>query len=329
MKICIVGAGAVGCLLAARLARTDCDVSMVARGDTLRAIQDRGLRLIDRKGEHSYSIKASADASDLGPQDHVIIATKAHTIAAALNVITPLLGPDTAVASAVNGIPWWYFHKLDGNYASKHLKNVDPGGVIWDAIGPERALGCVVYVAAAMQEPGVATHAHGIQFIVGEPDGSSTPRVNALSEALIAGGLRAPVSDDIRAAVWAKLWGNLNANPVSALTGASLGEMVSEPTIRQILIDIAREGYNVATAMGVPLEGDPAARVNEMDGLGAFRTSMLQDMDASKAIELDPIVGAVAELGRMIGVATPTIDTIYALTRARATIEGKYTPTIR
>ncbi len=326
MRICIVGAGAVGCLLAARLARTDHDISLLARGATLSAIQKDGLRLIDRKGEYAYTINASDDAAELGPQDHVIIATKAHTIAAALNVITPLLGSDTAIATAVNGIPWWYFHKLDGVFSSPHLDSVDPGGVVWNALGAERALGCVVYVAAAMRGPGIVHHSHGIQFILGEPDDTSSARVTALSEALIASGLRAPVSDDIRAAVWAKLWGNLNANPVSALTSASIGEMVEDPAIRQILVDIAREGFEVATAMGVPLEGDPAARVKEMDGLGAFRTSMLQDMDAGKAIELDPIVGAVAELGRLVDVATPTIDMIYALTRKRAANEGKYFP---
>ncbi len=324
MRVCIVGAGAVGCVLAARLARAGCDVSMVARGDTLRAIQERGLRLIDRKGEFSYDIPVTDNAADLGTQDHVIVATKAHTIAAALGAVTPLLGTDTAVASAVNGIPWWYFHKLDGNYPSPHLDSVDPGGTVWKAIGPERALGCVVYIAAAMREPGTVYHSFGIQFVLGEPNNTTSPRVTALSEALIAGGLHAPISNDIRAAVWAKLWGNLNANPVSALTSASIGEMLDDPVIREILIDIAREGFEVATAMGVPLEGDPAARVKEMDGLGAFRTSMLQDMDAGKAIELDPIVGSVAELGRLVGVATPTIDTIYALTRKRAALEGKY-----
>jgi 2-dehydropantoate 2-reductase len=326
LRICIVGAGAVGCLLAARLARADCTVSLLARGATLNAIQKDGLRLIDRKGEYVYTIAVSDDAAELGPQDHVIIATKAHTIAAALDVITPLLGLDTSIATAVNGIPWWYFHKLDGDYPGHHLDSVDPGGIVWNALGPERALGCVVYVAAAMRDPGVVYHSHGIQIVLGEPDDTGSARVAALSEALIAGGLRAPISEDIRAAVWAKLWGNLNANPVSALTNASIGEMVDDPAIRQILVDIAREGFEVATAMGVPLEGDPAARVKEMDGLGAFRTSMLQDMDAGKAIELDPIVGAVAELGRLVDVATPTIDMIYALTRKRAANEGKYFP---
>lgn len=324
MRICIVGAGAVGCLLAARLARTDCELSLLARGETLRAIQESGLQLIDRKGEHTYRVNATDNAASLGPQDHVIVATKAHTIARALDAITPLLGPDTTVATAVNGIPWWYLYGL--NYDSVHLDSVDPGGVLWNALGPERALGCVVYVASAMRSPGVVHHTHGIQFVLGEPDGRSSARVTALSDALAAGGLRAPISGDIRAAVWAKLWGNLNANPVSALTGASIGEMVGDPAIRQILIDIAREGYEVATAMGVTLEGDPAARVKEMEGLGAFRTSMLQDMDAGKAIELDPIVGAVAELGRLSGVETPVIDLVYALTRKRATTEGKYAP---
>ncbi len=324
MRICIVGAGAVGCLLAARLARTDCELSLLARGDTLRAIQRRGLQLIDRKGEHRYEINTTDDPSALGPQDHVIVATKAHTIAKALDAITPLLGPKTAVATAVNGIPWWYFYGLD--YLRPHLDSVDPAGVVWNALGPERALGCVVYVASAMREPGLVDHTHGVQFVLGEPDGASSERVTALSDALVAGGLRAPVSDDIRAAVWAKLWGNLNANPVSALTGATIGEMVSDPSVRQILIDIAQEGFEVASAMGVSLEGDPAARVKEMDGLGDFRTSMLQDMDASKDIELDPIVGAVAELGRLNGVPTPVIDLVYALTRKRALLEGKYAP---
>ncbi len=313
-------------MLAARLTRSDCELSLVARGATLDAIRADGLKLIDRKGEHRYEINVTDDASSLEPQDHVIVATKAHTIAAALDVITPLLGPETAVAAAVNGIPWWYFHKLQGDYPSSHLQSVDKGGVVWNSIGPDRALGCVVYVAAAMRAPGTVYHSHGIQFILGEPDDLPSPRVTALSEALIAGGLRAPVSDDIRAAVWAKLWGNLNANPVSALTGASIGEMVGDPATRQILVDIAREGYEVATAMGVELEGDPAARVKEMDGLGEFRTSMLQDMDAGKAIELDPIVGSVAELGRIAGVATPVIDMVYALTRQRALIEEKYIP---
>jgi len=326
MKICIVGAGAVGCLLAARLARTGCEVSLLARGDTLSAIQANGLRLIDRKGEYNYEISANDDGSAFGPQDYVIIATKAHSIAAALGAIEPLLGDDTAVASAVNGIPWWYFQGLAGDCPDPHLGSVDPGGTVWNAIGPERALGCVVYVASAMRAPGVVEHSHGIQFVLGEPDGSNSRRVNALSEALAAGGLRAPVTDDIRAAVWTKLWSNLNANPVSALTGGAIGELVGDPLVRQILTDIAREGRDVANALGVKLEGDPAERVAEMEGLGPFRTSMLQDMDAGKTIELDPIVGAVIDLGKRAGVATPVTELVYALTRHRATLEGKYAP---
>lgn len=326
MKICIIGAGAVGCLLAARLARTACEVSLVARGDTLSAIRAEGLRLIDRKGEYSYDIPASEDGSAFGAQDFVIIATKAHTIAAALDVIAPLIGPDTAVASAVNGIPWWYYHGLPGSDADPHLDSVDPGGTVWRAIGPQRALGCVVYVATMMQAPGIVRHAHGIEFILGEPDGTDSARVNRLSEALVAGGLRAPVTEDIRAAVWTKLWSNLNGNPVSALTGSGIGDMVRDPLTRQILIDIAREGQAVSGALGVELKGDPAARVSEMEGLGAFRTSMLQDMDAGKPIELDPIVGAVVELGKRVGVATPVTALVYALTRRRATAEGKYVP---
>lgn len=326
MKICIVGAGAVGCLLAARLARTDCEVSLIARGDTLRAINSDGLRLIDRKSEYSYDIPASEDGSDFGIQDFVIVATKAHTIAAALDVVAPLTGPDTAVASAVNGIPWWYFHGLLGGDIDPHLDSVDPGGTVWNAIGPARALGCVVYVASAMQAPGIVKHSHGVEFILGEPDGTDSARVNRLSEALVAGGLRAPVTDDIRAAVWTKLWSNLNGNPVSALTGSAIGDMVRDPLTRQILVDIAREGQVVARALGVELKGDPAARVAEMEGLGAFRTSMLQDMDAGKPIELDPIVGAVVELGKRAGVETPVTSLVYALTRRRATVESKYLP---
>lgn len=327
MKICIFGAGAVAGLAAARMARVGVeDLSVVARGDHLAAIQENGLTVRDREGEWTVPIEATDDTAALGIQDIVILGLKAHTVGAALDQITPLIGPDTAVVHMVNGIPWWYFHALPGNWPTPYLDSVDPGGRIVAALGPGKAVGCVVYVGANIPEPGVVEHNNGGTYIVGEPDGSESERAKSVVDRLVRGGLEGTLSTDIRRDVWTKLWGNLSGNPMSVLCQANCEQLALDADVCGIMGDMISEAGRVAMASGCDITPDVAERLDTFKQLGTIKTSMLQDFEAGKAIELDALLGVIGELGRRGGVETPTCDMIYALTRLKARAAGCYEP---
>ena len=324
MKICVYGAGAIGGYVAVQLARSGQDVSVVARGPHLAAIRANGLTLRIAGETHVAKIPASDDAATLGVQDYVIVALKAHQIPPVAAAIKSLCGSDTAILFAVNGVPWWYFHKLAGPYENHCVAAVDPGGVIWDTLGPERALGCVVLPAAEIVSPGIVEHHDGDRFPLGEPDGTKSERVAKLSQAMIAAGLRAPVRSRIRDEIWIKLWGNVAFNPVSALTGATLAAMCADADVLALVRAAMIEAKQVAEALGVKFSIDVDQRIAGAAAVGEHKTSMLQDLERGRPLEIDPMVTAVAELGDLAGIATPTIDAILALVRARARAAGLY-----
>lgn len=324
MRICIFGAGAIGGYMGAKLAQAGAEVSLVARGPHLAAMQARGLTLIEDGVRTTVPVRASDDPAALGAQDYVIITLKAHSVPAVVPALQPLLGPQTTVVMGVNGVPWWYFHKLGGPHEGTRLESVDPGGVQWAGIGPDRVLGCVVYPAAEVAEPGVIAHVEGNRFSLGEPDGSKSARAERLSEALQAAGLKAPVRPRIRDEIWVKLWGNLSFNPISALTHATLDVLCTDPGTRAVARAMMLEAQAIAEALGVKFPIDVDRRIDGGAAVGAHRTSMLQDLLASRPMEIDALVASVAELGRLTGTPTPTIDTVLALVRLRARVAGLY-----
>ncbi|MGH6989311.1 MAG: 2-dehydropantoate 2-reductase [Stellaceae bacterium] len=324
MKICVYGAGAIGGYVAVQLARSGVEMSVVARGPHLAAIRHNGLILKIAGERHTARIPASDKPATLGQQDYVIVTLKAHQIAAVAGQIKTLCGPDTAILFAVNGVPWWYFYELAGPYENHPIESVDPGGVIWETLGPERALGCVVLPAASVEAPGVIRHEDGDRFPLGEPDGSRSDRIAALSQVMIKAGLRAPVRSRIRDEIWVKLWGNVAFNPVSALTGATLARMCADSEVRALIRAAMVEAKRVAEALGIKFAIDVDQRIEGAAAVGEHKTSMLQDLERGRAMEIDPMVTAVAELGDLTGVDTPMIDLILALIRQRARLAGCY-----
>lgn len=318
MRIAIFGAGAIGGFLGAKLAAAGTDVSLVARGPHLKAMQERGLILREHGVETVTHPKVAADAAALGVQDYVVIGLKAHSVPAAVPAIAPLIGPDTAVVMAVNGVPWWYFYGLDGPYRDMRVRSIDADDVQWRVWGPERAIGCVVYPAAEVPEPGVIELLEGDRFTLGEPDGARSDRVTKLSECFIAAGLKAPVRPRIRDEIWVKLWGNLSFNPISALTHATLEDMVRDDGTRAVIRAMMVEAQGVAEKLGVKFPIGVDKRIEGGGAVGAHKTSMLQDLERGRPMEYEALVGAVAELGRIVDLPTPTIDTVLALIRLRA-----------
>jgi 2-dehydropantoate 2-reductase len=324
MKICIYGAGAIGGLMGAKLAHAGEEVSLIARGPHLEAMKAKGLRLLSEEGEFTVTPRCAANAAELGPQDYVVLALKAPAVAGIVDQMQPLFGPETAVVMAINGVPWWYFHGMEGQFRDRRLKTVDPGDRQWQGIGPDRVLGCVVYPAAEVVEPGVVRHQSGDRFSLGEPDGSKSERAQKLSRAMIAAGLKAPVKPDIRTEIWVKLWGNVAFNPISALTGGTLKRICDDPSTRALARSIMSEAEAVAGSLGVKMPIDVERRIDGAAGVGEHKTSMLQDLERRRPTEIDAIVGAVAELGDVVGVDTPYIDAIYALVRQKAALLGVY-----
>ena len=322
MRICIFGAGAIGGYLGAKLAMAGADVALVARGPHLAALQARGLTLIEAGVSTTVPVRATDDAASLGPQDYVIVTLKAHSVPSVVGHILPLLGADSTLVSGVNGVPWWYFHRHGGAYEGRRLEAVDPGGVQWDGFGPERVLGCVVYPAAEVVEPGVVRHIEGNRFSLGEPSGEISARAVALSKVLQTAGLKTPVRPRLRDEIWVKLWGNLSFNPISALTHATLDVLCTDPGTRGVARAMMLEAQAVAEALGVKFPIDVDRRIDGGAAVGAHRTSMLQDLEAGRPLETEALVGSVSELGRLTGVATPTVDTVLALVRLRARMAG-------
>lgn len=324
MKICIFGAGAIGGYMGAKLAQAGADVSLVARGPHLKAMRENGLRLIEESGETTVNVTASDNAEDLGPQDYVIVTLKAHSVPPVVPKMQPLIGDNTTIVSGVNGVPWWYFHKIGGPLEGARLETVDPGNVQWDGFGPDRVLGCVVYPAAEVIKPGVVKHIEGNRFSLGEPDGSKSDRAMALSKALSAAGLKAPVRPKIRDEIWVKLWGNLSFNPISALTHSTLDVLCTDPGTREVARNMMLEAQAIAEKLGVKFPIDVDRRIQGGADVGAHRTSMLQDLDQGRPMEIDALVGSVKELGKVTDTPTPTIDTVLSLIALRGRIAGLY-----
>ncbi len=324
MRICIYGAGAIGGYLGLLLQEGGADVSLVARGAHLEAIKKRGLTLLIGGAEKVAKLKASADPADFGAQDYVIVALKAHQAWEAADKMKPLLGPATAVVTAQNGVPWWYFYGFEGQYANLQLQSVDPDGRQWNAIGPERAIGCTVYPAAEIVAPGMIKHIYGDRFGLGEPKREETDRIIRLAAAFEAGGLKPKIYPEIRNDIWLKLWGNLCFNPISALTRATLDVVATDPGTRSVARAMMQEAEKIARRIGVHFRVDIERRINGAASVGAHRTSMLQDLDKGRPIELDALLTVVQELGRIVDVETPIIDAVLALTQQMGRVAGVY-----
>lgn len=323
MRICVYGAGAIGGYLGARLALAGADVTLIARGPHLEAMRAHGVRLLIDGEVLVAHPRCTDDPSAAGEQDYVIVTLKAHAAPKVVDAMQPLLGPRTAVVSAVNGVPWWYFYRLAGPWENHRLESVDPGGVQWDGLGPERVIGCVVYPAAEVVEPGVVRHLDGDRFTLGEPSDEKTERVRALARVLVGAGLRAPVRR-IRDELWVKLWGNLSFNPISALTTATLDVVATDPGTRAVSRAMMLEAQAIGERLGVRFPVDVDRRIDGAAAVGAHRTSMLQDLERGRAMEIDALVTAVQEMGRLVGVPTPTLDIVLALVRQRARVAGAY-----
>lgn len=320
MKTAIIGAGAIGGYVGTRLAHAGDEVTFIARGSNLQALRANGIRLIMGDGSEVTVPKVRATDSyvEAGPQDMVILAMKAHQVEEVAPQVPKLLGPDTVVVPMQNGIPYWYFYGYPGELGNSQIKSVDPHGIIGRNIPCERVIGCVVYPAAELLAPGVVKHVEGNRFPVGEPDGSNSARVNRVSECFIRGGLQAPVLADIRAEIWLKLWGNLTFNPISALTRATLAGICQFPLSRELARDMMAEAQTIANKLGVTFRVPLEKRIAGAERVGHHKTSMLQDVEAGRELEIDALLGSVIELARLTSTPTPHLDTVYSLTKLLA-----------
>ena len=323
-SVTIVGAGAIGGWLGARLAAQGVGVSLLARGATLDALQKNGLRLRSGDAEQQYRLLATSDAATLGVQDLVVVAVKAPALPEIARSIGPLLGPDTVVLTAMNGVPWWFFQGFGGKLAGTRLQAVDPHGELAAAIAPARVLGCVVHASCSSDAPGVVRHHFGQGLIVGEPAGGESARVKALAAMLSVAGFHTTVSPQIQRDVWYKLWGNMTVNPISALTGATTDLILDDPLVRGFVSGVMLEAREIGARIGIPISQQPEDRHAVTRKLGAFKTSMLQDLEARKPVELDALVTVVQELGQLTGVATPLTDVLLGLARLQARVRGLY-----
>ena len=317
MKICIYGAGAIGGYLGARLADGSSDVRLVARGPHLEAMRSSGLTLQEGGETRVVDVDCTNNPAEIGIQDFVILTLKTHSIAPVVDQIVPLLGPDPAIVTAQNGIPWWYFYGLPGSWENHHLEAADPGGRIWNTLGPERAIGSIVYPSCEIVAPGVVRHLSGNRFMLGEPTGIRSDRVVALREVIIAAGLKAPIRKKIRDDIWFKLLGNAAFNPISVLTHATLEQMCRDTGVRAVIRQMMVETRDVALTLGIKFSMDIESRINGAVDVGAHKTSMLQDFEQGRSLELDALVASVSEMGRLVDVPTPTIDAMLALVRLR------------
>ncbi|MBO9651858.1 MAG: 2-dehydropantoate 2-reductase [Variovorax sp.] len=325
MKVCIYGAGAIGGWIGAKLAQVGCELDVVARGATLEALKRDGLTLVSGDKRVAVPVNASDDPAALGVQQLVIVAVKAPALPAVAERIAPLLGPDTIVLTAMNGVPWWFLQGgFGGPVAGAQLQAVDPGGKIDAGIPAEHVVGCVVHCSCSLDAPGVVRHHFGNGLIIGEPSGESTSRVQALGEMLARAGIDTRISPQIQKDVWYKLWGNMTVNPISMLTGATTDLILGDDLVRGLISTIMLEAKEIGARIGVPIADSPEDRHAVTRKLGAFKTSMLQDVEASRAVELDALVSAVRELGQLAGVQTPFTDALLGLARLRARQLGLY-----
>lgn len=323
-RVCVVGAGAVGGMIGARIAAAGTSTSALARGETLAALRHHGWRLIEADREITGPVTASDDAAELGPHDVVVVAVKAQSLAALAPRLTPLLGPDTVVVPAMNGVPWWFCDGLGGPVDGLRLTSVDPDGAIAAALPPPRVVGCVVHLSASTASPGVVLHGTKHSLILGEPHGGTSERLETVAALLRHGGFDVTLSPRIQDDVWFKLWGNLTMNPISVLTGTTMDRIVDDPLVEQLITAIMVEAREIGQRIGTPVAQDVAERLEITRSMGPVRTSMLQDADAGRSIELDALVGAVRELGQAVDVPTPFTDALLGLTRVAARARGLY-----
>jgi 2-dehydropantoate 2-reductase len=326
MKICIVGAGAIGGYLGVRLANSGHEITLIARGAHLDAIRRNGLKLVREDGteETATNVRALQNIREAGTHDVVLLALKAHQVAGVVADMRALYRPDTVVVALQNGIPWWYFQKHGGEFEGRRIESVDPSGAISAHIEVDRLIGCVVYPAAEIAQPGVIRHIEGNRFSLGELDGSETPRVKKLSETLTQAGFKAPVTSNLRAEIWLKLWGNLSFNPISAVTHATLVDICRFPPTRALAAAMMTEAQAIASKLGIQCRVSLEKRIAGAEAVGAHKTSMLQDIEAGRPIELEALVGAVIELGKLTRTPTPNIEAVYACTALLArTLAGQ------
>jgi 2-dehydropantoate 2-reductase len=323
-KVCIYGAGAIGGWVGVKLALAGCDTSVVARGTTLQAVQRQGLRLAQGGETLAAAARASASPAELGVQDLVVVAVKAPAMAEVAKSIRPLIGPDTTVLTAMNGVPWWFFEGFGGEFAGRRLKAVDPDGSIAEAIPARHIIGCVVHASCSLREPGFVQHHFGNKLIVGEPSGEKTQRVQQLVALLERAGFETVLSDQIQKDAWYKLWGNMTVNPVSALTGATTDLILNDDLVRGFISSVMLEAREIGARVGIPIAQQPEDRHQVTRKLGAFKTSMLQDVEAGRPVEIDALVTVVREMGELTGVPTPFTDALLGLSRLHARVHGLY-----
>ena len=324
MRVAIFGAGAIGGLLAAKLAQAGADVTCIARGPHLAAMQSQGLTLKDASGSVTVPVRCVADTADAGTQDVVIVAVKANGLPPAAPAIAAMMGPDTSLVTAINGVPYWYFHGIAGPWADRPIESVDPGGRLLEILPARQVIGCVVYPAAEVIAPGVIEHTYGDRFSLGEPDGSRGARIESISKLFIAAGLKAPIRPRIRDEIWIKLWGNLAFNPISALTGATLDRITGRADLRELCRNMMREAQTVAESLGVRFAIDLEKRIDGAAEVGVHKTSMLQDLERGRPMEIDALLGSVVELGMITGHAMPICTAVLTLLRERARLAGCY-----
>ena len=324
MKLCVYGAGAVGGLMAAWLARAGHDVSVVARGAHLEAMRRSGLRVRSQNGVESFQIKAAGDPRELGPQDYVLVTVKAQSLTDVAQSMGPLLGQGTSIVTAMNGVPWWFFDRLAFRDGSERLESLDPRGTLARGMPTERIVGCVVHLAASTPEPGLISHNMGRKLIVGEPGGKNTVRTKRIAEALQGAGFEVIVTPAIEKEFWVKLLGNVSFNPVSALTVSTADRLIETPGVKDYMVKIMREVLAIGRAVGIDADIDPEARIDMARVLGKFKTSTLQDLEAGKPLEVDGLLAGTLEIAEKAGVAAPLTQSLFGLVRTRAQSTGQY-----
>jgi 2-dehydropantoate 2-reductase len=324
MKVCIYGAGAIGGWMGVKLANAGSEVSVVARGATLKALQEHGLRLQEGAQVLAANVKASASPADLGVQDLVVVAVKAPAMAEVAKSIRPLLGPDTIVLTAMNGVPWWFFQGFGGSYQGTRLKAVDPDGSIAEAVPAKHIIGCVVHASCALKEPGFVQHHFGNKLIIGEPSGAKSQRVLQLASLLERAGFETVLSEQVQKDAWYKLWGNMTVNPIAAMTGATTDRILDDELVRGFISTVMLEAREIGARVGIPIAQTPEDRHQVTRKLGSFKPSMLQDVEAGKPVEIDALVAVVKEMGEMTGVPTPFTDALLGLSRLHARVHGLY-----
>ena len=328
MRICVYGAGAIGGLIAAGLARSGHEVSVIARGAHLEAIRAGGLRVCSRETGNTevYAVRAEQEPARLGPQDYVVVAVKAQSLSEVGERIAPLVGKDTSIITAMNGVPWWFFHRLGFGSGTQRLESLDPGGKLERAMPTERILGCVIHLAASTPEPGLVSHNMGRKLILGEPGGRNTARTKHIAEALSAAGFEVIVTDAIEKEFWVKLLGNVSFNPVSALTMSTADRLIANADVRAYMVSIMREVLAIGRAVGVDAAIEPEARLDMARVLGPFKTSMLQDLEAGKPLEIDGLLAGTLEIAAKAGVQAPYTESLFGLIRMRAISTNQYQP---